>query len=195
MTYPVHFRKKIIEQAKKAERIVDFLKIYGISTSTFYAWKKEIQPKKRHQKKPRTIHTEDLLNDVKCFPEATLAERTARIGTTQSAICKALRRLKISRKKTLHHPQADEQKRPRFKEELTAYSEVGYNIVYLDESRFEKQTFRTHGYAPVGEKCQATHNWQKMATRTNAIGAIREGNLFALRLFDCPIDSDIFMFG
>ncbi|MCW9717149.1 transposase [Avibacterium sp. 21-599] len=28
--------------------------------------------------------------------------------------------------------------------------------------------------------------------RTNAIGAIREGNLFALGLFDCPIDSDIF---
>ena len=46
MTYPVHFRKKIIEKAQKAERIVDFLKIYGISTSTFYEWKKEIQPKK-----------------------------------------------------------------------------------------------------------------------------------------------------
>ncbi|MCW9718098.1 transposase [Avibacterium sp. 21-599] len=75
---------------------------------------------------------------------------------------------------------------------LTAYSEAGYDVVYLDESGFEKQTFRTHGYAPVGEKCQATHNWQKMATRTNAIGAIREGNLFALRLFYCPIDSDIF---
>ncbi|MCW9719091.1 helix-turn-helix domain-containing protein [Avibacterium sp. 21-599] len=53
MTYPVHFRKKIIEEAKKAERIVDFLKIYGISTSTFYEWKKEIQPKKGHQKKPK----------------------------------------------------------------------------------------------------------------------------------------------
>ncbi|MCW9717139.1 transposase [Avibacterium sp. 21-599] len=75
---------------------------------------------------------------------------------------------------------------------MTAYSEAGYDVVYLDESGFEKQTFRTHGYAPVGEKCPATHNWQKMATRTNAIGAIREGNLFALRLFDCPIDSDIF---
>ncbi|MCW9718097.1 IS630 transposase-related protein [Avibacterium sp. 21-599] len=99
MTYPVHFRKKIIEQAKKAERIVDFLKIYGISTSTFYAWKKEIQPKKGHQKKPRTINNEALLNDVKCFPDATQAERAARMGVTQSAICKALRRLKISRKK------------------------------------------------------------------------------------------------
>ncbi|WP_442780635.1 IS630 transposase-related protein [Avibacterium sp. 21-599] len=85
--------------SKKAERIVDFLKIYGISTSTFYEWKKEIQSKKGHQKKPRTINNKALLNDVKRFPDATQAERAARIGTTQSAICKALRRLKISRKK------------------------------------------------------------------------------------------------
>lgn len=104
MTYPVHFRKKIIEQAEKAERIVDFLKIYGISTSTFYEWKKEIHPKKGHQKKPRTIDTEALLNDVERFPDATQAERAARIGGTQSGICKALRRLKTSRKKNTSSP-------------------------------------------------------------------------------------------
>lgn len=75
---------------------------------------------------------------------------------------------------------------------MTAYSEAGYDVVYLDESGFEKKAFRTHGYAPVGEKCHTVHNWQKMTVRTNAIGAIREGDLFALRLFDCPIDGNIF---
>ncbi|MCW9718919.1 IS630 transposase-related protein [Avibacterium sp. 21-599] len=45
-----------------------------------------------------------MLNDVKRFPDATQAERAARIGGTQSAICKALRRLKISRKKNTAPP-------------------------------------------------------------------------------------------
>lgn len=79
-----------------------------------------------------------------------------------------------------------------FKETLAIYQEAGYAIVYPDESGFEKQTFRTHGYAAVGKRCYGTHNWQKMAVRTNAVGALRDGVLFALGLFDCTIDSDVF---
>ena len=99
MTYPVHFRKRIIAEAEKAARTIDVLRHYGISSSVFYAWKKKIQPKKGHACTFRSIDDQLLLNDVALYPDATQAERAARLNCSQSGICYALRRLKISYKK------------------------------------------------------------------------------------------------
>ena len=61
----------------------------------------------------------------------------------------------------------------------------------MDESGFESQTIRPHGYAPIGKPCIESYNWQGKK-RTNVIGALYEKMLFALDYFEHNINSGIF---
>ena len=61
----------------------------------------------------------------------------------------------------------------------------------MDESGFEHETIRSHGYAPIGKPCIDSYNWQGKK-RTNVIGALYEKMLFALDYFEHNINSSIF---
>ena len=67
----------------------------------------------------------------------------------------------------------------------------GYPIVYMDESGFEAETIRSHGYTLIGTPCIDSYNWQAKK-RTNVIGALYEKMLFALDYFETNINGDIF---
>lgn len=94
-------------------------------------------------------------------------------------------------KKTLYHPKADEVLRAEFQEEIKQYTEANRVIVYLDESGFAHDMPRTHGYSRKGERCYGEQDWHARG-RVNVIGAVQDHKLFAVRLFDCSIDSDVF---
>jgi len=64
-------------------------------------------------------------------------------------------------------------------------------IVYIDESGFAHDMPRTHGYAPVGQRCYGTQDWHAKG-RTNAIGALIGKNLLTVGLFSTNINADIF---
>ena len=67
----------------------------------------------------------------------------------------------------------------------------GYPIVYMDESAFEAETIRSHGYAPIGKPCIDRYNWQGKK-RTNIIGALYDKRLFALEYVETNINSIVF---
>ena len=50
---------------------------------------------------------------------------------------------------------------------------------------------RTHGYAPIGKRCFGKHDWVAKG-RTNVIGALLNGLLLTVSLFQSNIDSLIF---
>jgi len=50
---------------------------------------------------------------------------------------------------------------------------------------------RTHGYAPVGQRCFGTQDWHAKG-RTNAIGALIGKALLTIGLFKTNINADIF---
>lgn len=50
---------------------------------------------------------------------------------------------------------------------------------------------RTHGYSPLGERCYGVHDWGARG-RTNVIGALLEGKLLTVSLFETTIDTSIF---
>jgi hypothetical protein len=50
---------------------------------------------------------------------------------------------------------------------------------------------RTHGYAPIGQRCLGTRDWHARG-RTNVIGALIGTLLLTISLFDDNIDSDTF---
>ena len=70
------------------------------------------------------------------------------------------------------------------------YEKEGKNIVYLDESGFEKETLRAYGYAQIGTRCVDSFDWQAKG-RTNVIGACLAGfcwesvflNSMSMRMF------------
>lgn len=63
-----------------------------------------------------------------------------------------MKRLGISRKTTVSHPQADNVAREDFLEQLEAHQNAQRQIVYLDESGFAHDRPRRNGYAPIGKQ-------------------------------------------
>lgn len=65
-------------------------------------------------------------------------------------------------------------------------------IIYIDESGFEEESPRTHGYAAIGKRCcDKGYNWQ-IRKRTNAIGALLGKFLVTVSLFVGSINADCF---
>lgn len=94
-------------------------------------------------------------------------------------------------KKVLEHPRADAEKRRIFQEKIEAHKKAGRPIIYIDESGFAHDMPRTHGYAPKGNRCFGTHNWQARG-RINVIGALLGTVLLTVGLFTGNINSDVF---
>jgi transposase len=64
--------------------------------------------------------------------------------------------------------------------------------VYLDESGFAVDAPRTHGYSWKGTRCYGQLDWHEKG-RLNAIGALLSFELIAVQLWECNIDSDVFL--
>jgi hypothetical protein len=94
-------------------------------------------------------------------------------------------------KKTLSHPKADENAWRIFQDKIKAYQTDEKPIVYLDESGFAHDMPRTHGYAPIGERCFGKHDWHAKG-RTNVIGALLATTLLTVTLFTGTINADVF---
>ena len=97
----------------------------------------------------------------------------------------------LVKKKILAHPKACPLKIANYLSKLGDYIAQGFAIVYMDESGFEAETIRFHGYAPIGAPCIDSYNWQGKK-RTNVIGDLYEKMLFALDYFERNINGDIF---
>ena len=63
--------------------------------------------------------------------------------------------------------------------------------MYIDESGFAHDMPRTHGYAPVGQRCHGVQDWHARG-RTNAIGALIGKALLTVGLFNTNINADVF---
>src|SRR5258708_11414854 len=90
-------------------------------------------------------------------PDATLEELRRRLGVNCStmAIVRALKKLKITRKKKVLHAQERDtpegrQKRRQFLEEIAGLDPE--RLVFVDESGANTSMTRTHGRAPVGQR-------------------------------------------
>ena len=97
----------------------------------------------------------------------------------------------LLKKKTLNHPKADDDLRRLFLEQLSEFEESDRAIIYLDESGFKSHENRPHGYSYKGKPCFGSYNWQ-LKNQTNAIGAIHNNQLFAIGLYDCNVNADVF---
>ena len=106
MSYPIHFRKKILAKLEEGQSIRAVAQHFEIDKNTIVEWKKANRNKKNSTKKPSKVDDDALRADIEQYPDDYQYERAARFGCGISTIGDALKGLNITVKKTLLHPKA-----------------------------------------------------------------------------------------
>jgi transposase len=192
MTYSIDFRRKVLSiKDKENLTIEETAKRFDVGVASVVRWSSRLEPCLTRNKPATKINTEALAKDVEMYPDDYQYERAARFNVSQRGIGDALKRLKISHKKSLEHPKADPEKRQRFEEKIKSYEAENRPIIYIDESGFAHDMPRTHGYAPVGERCFGKQDWHAKG-RVNVIGALLASCLLTVSLFTGSINANVF---
>ena len=132
-----------------------------------------------------------LKKHVADFPDFTQNERASHFGVSVSSIAYGLRKLGITRKKTIGYKERCDEKREVYLQALTDKRAAGKEIVYVDECGFRAESYRHHGYAPKGECVFGLISGTR--TRTTTRVAARIGSTFtAPCLFDGSCDAACF---
>jgi transposase len=137
---------------------------------------------------------ERLRQLVREQPDATLPELAQRLGKgSRMAVWRALRRLRISRKKKVL--QADERDRPDVQQKRDAFLRELAAIdperrVYVDEMASTTAMARTHGRALIGERVYGSvpGKWESLTL----IAGVRLGGVVATGAFAGSTDTPVF---
>jgi transposase len=105
MAHTEPLRKVVLKYLDAAHTLAEAAKLYEVSISSIKRWKKlkrecghvSIQ---NRSCEPYKIPTDELNAYIAKHPDAYLHEIAAHFKVTDSGICKALKRLKITRKKS-----------------------------------------------------------------------------------------------
>ena len=103
--YSVDLRERAIAFIDEGGSKVDACRIFKIGHNTIYLWVRQkkkfgtLAPKARGKYKTRLLDDVKLSAHVKNHPDATLLEIAKVFSVSHVAVWKALRRLKITRKK------------------------------------------------------------------------------------------------
>lgn len=125
----------------------------------------QITPLKRSFKK---IDPEKLKKYVEEHPDDTQEEMAKEFNCCNQSISKALKRHRITRKKTVTYK---EQKPEKVKEYLEKIKDIpSEKIAYADETGIDTCLYREYGYAPIGQKVYDKVLGKKFQ-RTNIIAA------------------------
>lgn len=126
-------------------------------------------------------------------PDALLKELAASLGCARMTVWRALRKLKITRKKKGF--QADERNRPDVQQQRQQFQEevAGLNpqrLIFVDEMGATTTLARLYGRAPQGERVydSVPGHWEKLTL----ISGMRLGGVVAPGVFAGATDTDIF---
>jgi len=109
MAYDRKYRRRAIDYLAEGHTFRATAALFRISTTTLQKWKSQLKesgdltPKKR-KRTWRKIDPEQLRTHIETHPDAYLKEIAKAFGCSISAVEKALKRLKISRKKNADIP-------------------------------------------------------------------------------------------
>ena len=100
MTYSVDLRKRVVDFVAAGGKKAEAMRRFSVSRKTLYNWlnSNDITPKK-HGERHRKIDKKTLALDVQNHPDKTLLERAKQFSVVESAVCKELKKMKISHKK------------------------------------------------------------------------------------------------
>ena len=122
MPYSLYLRRKVINFVENGGMITEGSHTFGIGRASIYRQlsrqKLEITKVKSHRIK---LDWKGLEKDVKQNPESKLADRAKKIGVNQPAIFYALKRMKITRKKTTSLQRKKQRRKDKILPETTKF--------------------------------------------------------------------------
>lgn len=112
MAYSLDLRKKVVEWVEEGGSISKASTIYKIGRATIYRWmnREYLKPTKVKRRK-RKLDWERLRKDIEENPHLKLTDRAQKFGVRPSAICYALKTMKITRKKKNYVIESEIEKR------------------------------------------------------------------------------------
>ena len=100
MTYPLEFRRKVMEvKANHGLTYQQTADRFCIGKNTITRWHRCLEPKQCKDRPSIKLDILKLQHDVEQYPDAYQYERAERLNVSSSCVFYALRRLKISFKK------------------------------------------------------------------------------------------------
>src|SRR5437762_2047469 len=165
--YSQDLRERILETVQRGEgSLRQIARRFLVSLSfvirllQLYRRTGSLQPQPHRGGNPAKLAPEDwerLRELVRQQPDATLEELRQRLGVACStmAICRALKKLGLPRKKKV--PRAQEQDSPEVQEKRREFCEElagvdPHRLVFVDECGANTAMTRTYGRAPVGQR-------------------------------------------
>ena len=123
MTYSLDYHKQVLKSLDNGMTFAGAAEFYNLSPTTIQNWKRRVHSKATRQTKPYKIPDYVLFNDVKEHPDDYMYERARRLNCSKTGISKALKRIGISKKKTLEHPKACLIKRVAYQRKLDSFTQ------------------------------------------------------------------------
>ena len=141
MRYSIDLRKGVLSFIEAGGSKAEAARRFSVSRTTIYQWLEATDPfSPRRWKNRLTIFQTRPSPNV--LP--TLVSRLFVFGRDcKNSAARA--------KKALGYKERCRLKRATYRKQLEAEKEQHKTLVYVDESGFQSQTFRRHGYAPKGE--------------------------------------------
>lgn len=100
MPYSLDLRKRVVDYVEKGGSVTKATKIYQVGRATIYRWLgRENLAATIVEHRQRKLDWKALEKDVEENPDARLVDRAQKFGVHPSAICYALKKIKITRKK------------------------------------------------------------------------------------------------
>ena len=100
MAYSLDLRQKVIDYIENGGRVSKAAQVFGIGRASIYRWleRKELAATKVKYRQ-RSLDIRELSKDIQENPEARLKQRAEKFGVSTTAIFKALKKMKITKKK------------------------------------------------------------------------------------------------
>ena len=102
MTYPLSFRRKVLERIEEGMSKRDAARLFKISRNTLYLWLKSSDLQPRHTvDRNRKIDKQALRRHIEDYPDLFLRERAVHFDVSVNAMWKAMRKLGYRKKKSV----------------------------------------------------------------------------------------------
>ena len=114
MAYSTDLRKRVLDFIQNGGKKSEASRRFSVDRSTVYRWLAAEDPfatQKPGPKKMRVLDETALRKHVSDFPDLTQKERATHFGVSASSIGYGLRKLGITRKKTLGYKERCDEKR------------------------------------------------------------------------------------
>ena len=195
IAYSLDLRKRVVEFVQKGGSKAEASRRFGVSQWCVFNWlkRKDLEPRKAPEGHNRRLDWEGLKKHVEEFPDLTLRERAKLFNSSSSQIGYALQKMRVTVKKTLKYQERSPERRADYLNDFQKIIETKQPkaIVYVDESGFKADTFRSRGWSKRGQKIHGERKGKREA-RINLIAAKWGKRIVAPLVFYGAANSDFF---